>query len=170
MEEGTSRDNQGSIIISNDSHKNNGNGKPDLLRCWAPITTRLLEGNTANSSSWYVLDNVMNKPTNFVPHLRQELDRNGILKRLSASRTAGERQTNDILSLLQHNGLLINTEESHSQSNSTPAPPTFVRGDKSTFLGRDLRQHAKFSRHFPNLHAFIQRLEQTAEHFLDPLS
>ncbi|CAB9522124.1 Glycosyltransferase (GlcNAc) [Seminavis robusta] len=129
--------------------------EPSLLRCWVPLTTRLLSGPTADSSSWYVMDHVMPLPQ-FVESLRRELLEGNLLQEMTAAVTHGERQTLDVMSLVMP----------QQQSNTDLIMPTMVRGDKSTFVRRAIRQQPNFATEFPHLHSLIHSFETTARHYL----
>ena len=142
---------------------------PLLLRSWAPITTRLLQGQTADASSWYVLDNVVANPPSFVTSLQKELETNGILKSLKAARTNGEvilptntgdNSNDEMMKLLR----LV--QQSQQEKDRNTSIISSVRGDKSAFVGRTARQRDDFPMTFPHLHSLIQSIQTTAHHYL----
>ena len=132
-----------------------------LLRSWAPITTRLLQGRTADASSWYVLDNVVADAPSFVARLQEELEANGVIKSLKAARTNGEIINDDDDDMTK----ILQWMQQSQPDGTTPTIPS-IRGDKSAFVGRADRQRDGFPTTFPHLHSLIQSIQGTAHHYL----
>ena len=164
-----------------------------ILPAWVDITTRLLQGPTADSSSWFVMDNAIDDTpllsSCFATSLQEELKTNGILDSLKAARTNGEiinkNYSNDDQHGSSHNDVdltnmimamlpsavspppsLLHHHTDTNASSSSSSWSSSIRGDRSAFVGRNARQRSDFAVTFPHLQLLIQKIERTAHHYL----
>jgi hypothetical protein len=120
--------------------------------------------NNSNSNS-----NNKNTNNNFCWSLYQELDQTKLLHRLQPAKTTGERRSEDLMGLLQEQGVMrqIPSLQEQQQQQSTIPP---IRGDKSLFVAREYRQgdhQHDFQQRHPLLYQWITTLSNTIQQQVD---
>jgi [Skp1-protein]-hydroxyproline N-acetylglucosaminyltransferase len=124
----------------------------ELIRSWTPVTTRLLSKGGPNA--WNVLDHAVEAgedDLDFVAHINNELEREGLLQQFKPARTNAEVAAG-----------IESTSSSHQKN-------TNIRGDCSLFIERSRREQNDWTQTHPALHTLIQSIEETVLHHLQDL-